>query len=88
MRKSRIQVITTSCRRCSKPLATLNRSITGADDLKAKYDRICADCITKEEEREILDGQAKSILKNALVLGNADDIKKGKDLIDEIVKNF
>lgn len=63
MRNKPIQVITTSCRRCGKQLATLNRSITGADELKAKYDRICADCITKEEEREILEGQAASILQ-------------------------
>ena len=67
MRKLPIQVITTSCRRCGKQLATLNLSITGADELKQKFDRICANCITKEEEREILEGQAKSILKKCEV---------------------
>lgn len=58
----KIQIITTTCRRCSKPLATLSRSIHGADQLKAQYDRICESCITPQEQQAILEGQAAAIL--------------------------
>ena len=44
----RIKIISVSCRRCGKSIATLNKSLYGCDDLKAKLDRICTDCITKE----------------------------------------
>jgi hypothetical protein len=64
----RISIISTNCRRCGKSISTLNRSITGADALKAKLDKICQDCITPDEEREILNGQAAAILTKANAL--------------------
>ena len=57
------KILTTNCRRCNKPIATLNKSLFGLDELKAKLDRICSDCITIEEVQEMLDAQAKAILK-------------------------
>lgn len=56
------KILTTTCRRCSKPITTLNKSLYGLDELKARLDRICTDCITTEEAREILDEQANAIL--------------------------
>ena len=56
------KILTTACRRCGKPLATLNKSLCGLDELKARLDRICTDCITSEETQEILNAQAKVIL--------------------------
>lgn len=67
MRHKKIQIQTTNCRRCGKTLATLNRSLTGANDAKAKLDRICESCITPDESREILEAQAASILRNHAV---------------------
>ena len=58
----KIAIISTTCRRCGKPIATLNRSLYGADELKARLDRICTDCITVDEAQEILNGQAEAIL--------------------------
>lgn len=55
---------TANCRRCGKNILTLDRSLTGADDVKAKYDRICSACITPEEEVEIIEALAASLLKN------------------------
>ena len=60
--KKRIQLCETKCRRCNRPLVTLNRGLYGCDELKARLDRICTDCITVDEAQEILDGQAKAIL--------------------------
>ena len=57
-----IKIISTTCRRCGKPIATLNKSLYGCDELKAKLDRICTDCITVDEAQEILKGQAEAIL--------------------------
>lgn len=62
MRRGRIQIVTTTCKRCNKPLAMTNRSIFGADEAKRKYERICRDCITEEERQEILNAQAQAIL--------------------------
>jgi len=52
----KFQLIKTTCRRCEKPLTTGSRSLFGADELKAKLDRICADCITPEENQEMTYG--------------------------------
>ncbi len=54
MRKSKFQLIQTTCRRCGKPLMTGNRSLFGLDEAKKRLDRICANCITPEEQAEIL----------------------------------
>ena len=60
---ARIEIVSTVCRRCGRPIATLNKSLYGCDELKAKLDRICTDCITTDEAQEILDGQAQAILR-------------------------
>lgn len=62
MKHSRFQIVYTNCRRCNKPIATGNRSIYGADQLKAKYDRICESCITPDERHAIEQGLASAIL--------------------------
>jgi Protein of unknown function (DUF2688) len=69
MRRTRIQIITTSCRRCGKPLATLSRSLYGAERAKANLDRICGDCVTEEERQEMLVAQAQAILGQTEVNG-------------------
>lgn len=48
-----INILTTTCRRCGRPIATLSRSIIGADEEKATLDRICSGCITADEQRRI-----------------------------------
>lgn len=62
MRRMRIGILTTSCQRCGRPIATASRSIIGADAAKAQFDRICSRCITPEEEKEIRRIQAKAIM--------------------------
>lgn len=59
--RARIQIITTSCERCGKPLATTNRSIHGLDRLKAQYGIICEGCITKEEQHDMLQAMGQAI---------------------------
>ena len=54
MRKAKFQLVKTTCRRCGCDLYTGNRSLYGLDTEKAKYDRICAKCITQEEQEAIL----------------------------------
>ena len=54
MRKIRFRLVETTCRRCGTKLFTGNRSLYGLDEAKAKYDRICAKCITVEEQDAIL----------------------------------
>jgi hypothetical protein len=64
--RSRIQVVTTNCKRCGKSLAMTNRSIYGADEAKATYERICSDCITPGEYKDMLKAQAGAILGSDL----------------------
>lgn len=59
----KVKILTTTCRRCGKPIATLNKSLYGLDELKARLDRICTDCITVDEAQDILDAQAQAILQ-------------------------
>ena len=54
MRKSKFQLVQTTCRRCGKTLYTGNRSLFGFDKEKAELDRICKECITPEEQQMIL----------------------------------
>ncbi|WP_322075522.1 DUF2688 domain-containing protein [Burkholderia cenocepacia] len=63
MRKNRIQIVTTKCRRCGKPISTLSRSIVGADSLRAELGEICGECITPEEDRRILEGTMQAAVK-------------------------
>jgi hypothetical protein len=62
VRRQPIRILTTTCRRCGRPVATADRSITGADAAKRQYDRICQGCTTPEEERAMLAAQAGAIL--------------------------
>ena len=59
MKKAKFRLMETTCRKCGKPLMTGNRSLFGLDQAKAKLDRICKDCITPEEQSEILRLQPK-----------------------------
>jgi hypothetical protein len=43
-----------------------NRSIYGADEAKATYERICSDCITPGEYKDMLKAQAGAILGSDL----------------------
>jgi len=52
-RKTRFQLVNTTCPRCGKPTVTGNRSLWGADSLQQKYTGICTACITPEEREEI-----------------------------------
>jgi hypothetical protein len=61
--RGKIQILTVSCRRCDKQLATASRSLFGADAAKARLDRICEGCATPEERREMLTLQADAILR-------------------------
>jgi hypothetical protein len=58
----KIQIITTSCRRCGCKLATASRSIYGADRAKAELGSICERCITPAERERILAAIAGAIL--------------------------
>jgi uncharacterized protein DUF2688 len=62
MKKTRITIITTSCRRCGRTLATASRSIHGADRAKAQLGSICESCITPAERIEILNAIGGAIL--------------------------
>lgn len=58
----RIYIVETKCKRCGKPLHTTNRSLYGADALKAELGSICSACTTPEEKERILHGTASAIL--------------------------
>jgi hypothetical protein len=63
MRRSRIQIIISKCRRCGCKLATASRSIWGDEAGKKKYELICKNCLTSEEEADILNRQSNHIRK-------------------------
>ncbi len=65
MRRARIEIVTTSCRRCGKALATASRSLHGADAAKARFGSICSDCVTPAEREEMLHAIAGAILGGA-----------------------
>lgn len=60
----RISILTTSCRRCGRKLATASHSIYGADAAKARWGSICETCITQAEQIEILNTIGQAILKS------------------------
>lgn len=76
MRHARFQIVYTTCRRCGKNIATGNRSIYGADRLKAQYDRICESCITNDERHEIEQGIASAILGYNVTTPNPQEVTK------------
>lgn len=61
MKHSKFRLVNTTCPRCGKPTMTGNRSLWGADQLKAKYSGICSSCTTPEEKQEILNSLALSV---------------------------
>jgi hypothetical protein len=63
--KQRIRILTTNCKRCGKPLATLSRSLYGAEQAKAQYEGICQDCVLPDERQEINNLIAEAILEDA-----------------------
>ena len=62
VRKNRITIEQTTCRRCGKPLATTSRSLFGLDRLKARLGSICSDCMTEDEKQEMLEAMGDSII--------------------------
>ena len=54
MKKAKLHLVKTTCRRCGKELWTGDISLYGFDKEKAELDRICKDCITPEEQAQIL----------------------------------
>jgi len=53
MSKKKFGLLVTTCRRCGKPLLTGNRSLYGNDEAKSRLDRICKECLTPAEQRDI-----------------------------------
>lgn len=62
MRRRMPMIRTVLCPRCGKQVATLNKSLYGLDAAKAKYEGLCSGCVTAEEEREIIEIQARGIM--------------------------
>lgn len=58
----RIEILTTTCRKCGKTIATLSRSLFGADQAKA-IGPICSSCVTEEEKYEIRRIQGEAWLR-------------------------
>lgn len=48
-----MKVYFTKCKRCGKPLVSLNKSIWGANDAQTKYAGICEGCMTEKEKQEL-----------------------------------
>ena len=48
-RRTRFHLVHDTCRRCNAPIMTGNRSLYGADDLKARFGSICSRCFLPEE---------------------------------------
>jgi superfamily II helicase len=64
--RRKFQLIVTTCRRCEKPISTGNRSLYGADEAKAKYNRICSDCVTEQDDYEMNMAIGKAIAERVL----------------------
>jgi hypothetical protein len=60
-RRTRFQLISTTCRRCGKPIATGSRSLFGLEDLKTQYDRVCQDCLSSDEQNDLLHTMGEQI---------------------------
>lgn len=53
-RRSRIQVVRKSCRRCGKPVFGIDRPIHASQATYAKWQGICEDCVSADEENQVL----------------------------------
>jgi hypothetical protein len=67
-RRSRFQLVPTSCRRCGKSIYTGSRPLVGTNEMTAKYGRICAECFTPEEH-EAMDQDFRRALPGAIAAG-------------------
>lgn len=65
MRK-KIQIITTTCKRCGKEISTLNKVIWGTNEMKEKYGRICSSCMPVEEREEMDEAFKQAIQSRVL----------------------
>ena len=61
-RRRKIHLVHTACKRCGTPLVTTNRSIYGADTLKAELGPLCEKCITPDEKQKMLEGQLSAAM--------------------------
>lgn len=65
MTKKKPKLIQGECRRgCGNTLYTLDRSIHGLDKLREKYYMICANCLTPDEQKEMLLAMGEQIARN------------------------
>jgi heterodisulfide reductase subunit B len=56
-------LVVRNCPRCGRQTTATAKAIHGADSLHKKFVGLCSTCVTPKERAEILDGQAKAILK-------------------------
>ena len=54
-------LVKTNCKRCGCDLLTAERSITGADETKARLGSLCSGCTTPEEQQAMLAAQGDAI---------------------------
>jgi NMD protein affecting ribosome stability and mRNA decay len=59
----RPRIIIVPCRRCSKPLGTLTKSLWGADAARRLYGAICDSCLTPEERAKMNRMVDQAVLK-------------------------
>jgi hypothetical protein len=52
-RRSKFRLIASTCRRCGQPVTTGSHALQGSDATKAKWDRICGNCMTVEEREQM-----------------------------------
>ncbi len=60
--RRRPMIHTVPCPRCGKQVATLTKSLYGLDAAKKQYEGLCSSCVTEEEEKDIIEIQARGIL--------------------------
>ncbi len=56
-------IVTTSCPRCGRSVATLSRPIHSSEATAAKWRGLCASCATDAEKRECLSDVADDVLR-------------------------
>jgi hypothetical protein len=67
-RRSRFQLVATSCRRCGKSIYTGSRPLYGTREMQEKYGRICDKCFTAAEY-EAMDQDFRKALPGAIAAG-------------------
>ena len=53
MKKRKIEVIQTSCKRCGKPLCTISKAIHYTEEMRKRLSGICENCLTPQEKEEL-----------------------------------